>query len=173
MTMRNEPPPPRKKRRWRRIVLFALLAFAGWAFLKTRVQAPSVRQGSVVLLDVHGEYVEGAPDEVFGSVFGDEEFSLFDVVHLIRDARQDPRVKGLIVRFGSLETGWGKAQEIRDALLYFRSSNKPLVAYLEHEFINSTLEYYVASAAPRIYVPPAANAPVAGLLAQFTFLGGV
>lgn len=174
MTMTNvEPSRPRRKRRWRRIVLLLLIAVAGWTLLQTWTKVPVIREGSVLFLDLQGEYAEGAPDRFFSAVLGGERFSLFEVVHVIRDARQDPRIKGLIVRLGHLETGWAKAQDIRDALLYFRSSRKPLAAYLEHEFTNSTLEYYVASAAPNVYVPPAVSAPITGLLAQVTFLGGL
>jgi protease-4 len=98
---------------------------------------------------------------------------LLDLLLLIRDAREDGRVKGLVVRLRPLDIGWAKAQEIRTALLAFRDAGKPLHAYLEQEFSASTLEYYIASAADRVYLPPAAAAPVNGLLAQYTFLGGV
>ncbi len=35
------------------------------------------------------------------------------------------------------------------------------------------MEYYVASVADHVHVPPGAAAPVTGLLAQYVFLGGV
>jgi protease-4 len=72
-----------------------------------------------------------------------------------------------------LTFGWAKAQDIREALLRFRDSGKPLHAYLELELGGGTMEYYIASAADHIHVPPGAAAPVTGLLAQFAFLGGV
>jgi protease-4 len=69
--------------------------------------------------------------------------------------------------------GWGKAQAIRAAIDKFRSSGKPLHAYLELELSGGSMEYYVASVADRVHVPPGAAAPVTGLLAQYVFLGGV
>src|SRR5260221_9352049 len=98
---------------------------------------------------------------------------LLDLLLLIRDAGEDPRVAGMVVRVRPLSFGWAKAQEVRDALLQFRAHGKPLHAYLELELGGSTMEYYVASAAEHIHVPPGAAAPVTGLLAQFVFLGGV
>ena len=99
--------------------------------------------------------------------------SLLDLLLLIRDAGEDPRVAGMVVRVRPLAFGWAKAQDIRDALIRFQQSGKPLHAYLELELGGGTLEYYVASAAEHIHVPPGAAAPVTGLLAQFVFLGGV
>src|SRR5262249_30141043 len=48
-----------------------------------------------------------------------------------------------------------------------------LHAYLELELGGGSMEYYLASAAEFIHVPPGAAAPVTGLLAQYLFLGGV
>jgi len=57
--------------------------------------------------------------------------------------------------------------------LEFRKSNKPLLALLECEGSGGNKEYYLATAAERIYLPPGLTAPLSGLEAQFVFLGGV
>ena len=41
---------------------------------------------------------------------------------------------------------WGKVQEVRDAMLDFRKSGKPLYAYLEY---GGDREYYLATAADK------------------------
>jgi len=164
----------KKPRRWRRRLLWMLLIWVvvvGVSRLLNRTDP--VEEGSIVLLDVGGEYHERAADDLVSMVSGDSESSLFDVLLLIRDTAEDPNVDGLIVRIAGLDTGWGKAQELREALLRFRDSGKPLIAYLENEFSGSTLEYYLATAAEEIYVPPAGSALVNGLLAQYVFLGGL
>lgn len=134
---------------------------------------PAVPGGSYVLLDLQGNYAERAPDGVLKRLFGEPSPSLFDVLAVIREAADDSRVAGMVIRVRSLEIGWAKAQDIRDALLRFRNSGKPLRAYLEQEFANSTLEYYIASAADTIDLPPAGTAPLSGLVGQYVFLGGV
>ncbi|HUI27981.1 MAG TPA: signal peptide peptidase SppA, partial [Candidatus Kryptonia bacterium] len=43
----------------------------------------------------------------------------------------------------------------------------------EQEAASGNIEYYVASAADQVYLPPNGSAPLTGLLSQFIFLGGV
>jgi protease-4 len=163
----------RKPRRWRKWIIFGLLALVMFLASRTFFGGPSVPEGAYLLLDLQGEYAEHAPDEVLYRLFAEPPVSLLDLLLLIRNAREDGRVKGMVVRLRPLQIGWAKAQDIRTALQAFRDAGKPLYAYLEQEFSASTLEYYVASVADRVYLPPGAAAPVNGLLAQYVFLGGV
>jgi protease-4 len=132
-----------------------------------------IADDSWVLLDLEGNYAEQVSDTTVARLLGEPASSFLDLLLTIRDAGEDPRVAGLVVRIRPLSMGWAKAQEIRAALARFRASGKPLHAYLELELSGSSLEYFVASVADRVHVPPGAAAPVTGLLAQFVFLGGV
>lgn len=132
-----------------------------------------VAADSWVLLDLDGAYAEEVSDAPIARLLGEPSMSMLDLLLTIRDAGEDPRVAGLVVRIRSLAIGWGKAQEIRAALDKFKASGKPLHAYLELELSGGSMEYYLASVADRIHVPPGAAAPVTGLLAQYVFLGGV
>jgi len=165
---------PVRRPRWRRrvLVLLLLALLAVWLG-RSWLMAPAVPEGSHVLLTLTGEYPETPPDSLLGRVVGGGPMPMVDLVSLIRDAREDSRVAGLVVRVRSLAVGWAKAQEIRDALIAFRDAGKSLVAYLEGEFGGGTLDYYVASAAKTIYLSPGASAPLNGLAAQYSFLGGV
>ena len=161
--------------RWRRrllilLVVLAAAAFAGRAWLGS---SRGVDEDSWVLLDLEGEYAEEVSDAPLARLLGDPSTSFLDLLLLIRDAGEDPRVAGMVVRVRPLAIGWAKAQEIREALVRFRSTGKPLHAYLELELSGGSLEYFLASAADRVHVPPGAAAPVTGLLAQYVFLGGV
>jgi protease IV len=160
--------------RWRRRVLIGvLLVVVVGAVGRLWSGRHAVQEGSWVLLDLEGNYGEDVPDDSLARLFGEPHLSLLDLLLLIRDAGDDPRVAGMVVRIRPLSFGWAKAQDIRQALLHFRDSGKPLHAYLELELSGGTMEYYVASAAGHIHVPPGAAAPVTGLLAQFVFLGGL
>jgi len=161
--------------RWRRRILIVCLALvvALIASRALRWERHRIPSDSFVLLDLEGAYREDVPGDGLARLFGERPMSLLDLVLTIRDAGEDPRVAGLVVRIRPLEIGWAKAQDIRDALLDFRRSGKPLHAYLELEVGAGTMEYYIASAAEHVHVPPAAASPVTGLLAQFMFLGGL
>jgi len=164
--------PVRKRRRRRRLVLLLLALIAIWLGVSQPWQ-PTVREGSYLLLELQGDLREHPAEGFFGWLVPDHSPALIELVTLVRAAAEDERIAGMVVRVRSLEIGWAKAQEIRDTLAEFRKTGKPLIAYLEQELSGSTLEYYVASAATKIYLPPAASAPLTGLLAQYVFLGGL
>ena len=64
---------------------------------------------------------------------------------------------------------WGKVQEIRDAVLDFRKSGKRISAYLEYA---GEREYYLATAAEKIYLVPTGSLDVTGIATYEVFLKG-
>jgi protease-4 len=67
---------------------------------------------------------------------------------------------------GSLDGGWGKVQELRDAIARFRRSGKPAYAHLESV---GNQEYYLATACTKIYAVPQALVLVHALSMEVTF----
>jgi protease-4 len=65
--------------------------------------------------------------------------------------------------------GWGKSEELRDAIADFRSSGKPVYAFME---FGLNKEYYIASACDKIYVPPPGELFINGLAADVMFFRG-
>jgi protease-4 len=65
--------------------------------------------------------------------------------------------------------GWGKAEEIRDAIADFRTSGKPVYAYIE---FGLNKEYYIATACDKIIVPPPGELFINGLAADVMFFRG-
>lgn len=164
--------PRRVRRRRRFLVLLLLTVIAVWLGV-ARPWRPGVPDGSYLLLDLSGEFQERPVGRLFERLVGDRPPALIDLLALIDAAGKDPRIAGIVTRVRSLDVGWARTQEIRDALIAFRKKGKRLIACLEQELAGSTREYYLASAAEKVYVSPATSAPVTGLLAQYTFLGGV
>lgn len=163
----------RKRRRWPFVLVVLVLLFSLAWLVRALAGAPRLAAGSYLLVDLQGNYAEQPPDDVFGHLLRGKSMSMIDLLGVLRDAREDPRLAGIVVRVRPLEIGWGKAQDLREALQAFADSKKTLIAYLEHEVAGSTLEYYVATAAKKIYLPPGASAPLTGLVAQSVFLGGL
>ncbi len=161
------------RKRTRYILLILLLIVLGGVVLRSRWRGPAIPSGGYLLLEIGDGYAEGPPQDLIGSLLHRRERTLIDLITMIREAQVDQRIKGVIAKIGRLETGWGKAQDIRDALLAFKQSGKPLLALLEPEASGSNKEYYLATAADRIYLAPDVTAPLNGLAAQSLFLGGV
>jgi protease-4 len=125
---------------------------------------PDVPQNSVLVLKVEGSLPDYTnADEISSRFFGGETNSLSNLLLQLRKAKADKRVGAVLLDIGMLGAGWGKADEIRDAVAEFRKSGKPIYAYME---FGSDKEYYVATAAERVYVPPIGDLFVNGLAAE-------
>src|SRR6185312_7515944 len=74
-----------------------------------------------------------------------------NVWSMLRRAAQDKRIKAVIFEPEGADVGWGTMQEIRADLEAFRKSGKPLYAFLQSPNLR---DYYMATAASRIYMPP-------------------
>jgi protease IV len=125
---------------------------------------PEVASNSVLVLDVEGSLPDYTnADELSSRFFGGETNSLSNLLLQLRKAKTDKRVSAVILDIGMLGGGWAKADEIREAIADFRKSGKPIYAYME---FGSDKEYYIATAAERIYVPPIGDLFINGLAAE-------
>jgi protease-4 len=95
--------------------------------------------------------------------------TLRETVDLIRRAKTDPRIKTLVVRPVSASGLWAQLQEVRRAIEDFKTSKKPVTAYLES---GGAGEYYLASAADRIVLMPAGQLDLVGLASYEIFFRG-
>jgi protease IV len=113
---------------------------------------------------VDGDIPEQPPSSLF---FERHPPSLRTIILSIDRAARDAKVKTLIVRVGSLSgAGWGKAQELREAIVRFRKSGKPAYAHIES---CGNKEYYLATACSKVFVVPTAILDVTGLAAEVMF----
>lgn len=155
----------------------AVLAAAGAAaaiwFLATR-DLP-VPERTVLVLELHGQIVEYAPPDFTRLLRRRTSGArLWRVVETLHRAKADPRVLGLLVRIDAPGMGWAQVQELRDAVLAFRQSGKPAVAFAESfgEFGPGNDAFYLAAAFDEIYLQPSGNVGLTGLLAQRYFVKG-
>jgi protease IV len=117
-------------------------------------------------LRLEGEVPEQPPGD-FGSFLEKRPASLRTLMQSLDRAASDPKVRAVVVRVSLLpDSGWGKVQELRDAITRFRKSGKPAYAHLE---ITGNKEYYLATACTKIYAVPTALLDVTGLESEVTF----
>ena len=146
------------------VLVLVLLLWAAWK--PERLEARSV-----LVIDANGEIDEQRPTDILGSLSGWTPAVLHDYVEAIDAARADPRITGLVVRIGPLDTGWGKLEEIRSHLIAFQSSGKPSICYLGYDGIGNR-EYYLASACQQIWLVPTAPVSIKGMMAEAVFFRG-
>lgn len=138
-----------------------------WALV--RGGEPSIRDNSVLALRVTGSLPDYTPDDPFKKFFGGPDQSLTGLVMQFKKAKVDRRIKAILLDVNMSGVGWGKAEEIRDAIIDFRSSGKPVYAHIE---FGLNKEYYIATACDKIIVPPPGELFINGLAADVMFFRG-
>ncbi|HEX2823193.1 MAG TPA: signal peptide peptidase SppA [Streptosporangiaceae bacterium] len=95
-----------------------------------------------------------------------------DIIEGLRRARQDDRVRALVVKVGGGRIGLARMQEIREAVSGFRESGKLTVAWAETfgEFTHGNVPYYLATAFDRIYLQPSGTLGLTGVAVEQLFL---
>jgi protease-4 len=133
-------------------------------------RGPSVPDESVLILRPGGELVEVPPDDVVGQVLGGDVVTVRAFVESLQKAKRDPRITSVLLVPSTLQLPfWGKVQELRDAVLDFRKSGKEVVAFLEY---GGDREYYLATAANRVYLLPSSPLDLTGIASYELFLRG-
>ena len=150
------------------LILVAILGIA-LIWMALGKGEPSIRDNSVLTLRVSGPLPDYTPDDPFKKIFGGPDQSLTGLVMQFHKAKVDKRIKAILLDVNMSAVGWGKADEIRDAITDFRSSGKQVYAYIE---FGLNKEYYIASAADKIYVPPPGELFINGLAADVMFFRG-
>lgn len=147
------------------LMLLFLGALAAFSVADNR---PIVRDNSVLVLNLEGSVPERSPVDVPIPFLGQQAGpTVVESWQLLRKGAQDPRIKALVVSPSGLNVGWAKLEELRAQILEFKKSGKPVYAYLRGA---GTREYYLATAADQIYMPPDDWLDVKGLRAELTFL---
>jgi protease IV len=130
---------------------------------------PSIRSNSALVLRVNGDLGEIEPGGLVGSLF-EPPLTVPSVVEALRKAKVDRRVTSVIIRPTSTASLWGKVQEIREAIVDFKSSKKPIIGFLEY---GGEQEFYLASACDKVYLTPTASLDLTGMANYELFLRGM
>jgi protease-4 len=153
------------------ITLAVIVSFTGVVFVYLLVsRGPTIADDSTLVLRPGGQLEETLPDDVVGQLIGRNDTTVRGFIESLRLAKRDPRITGVLLMPSSLESPfWAKVQELRDAILDFRKSGKIVVAFLEY---GGDREYYLASAADRVFLLPTSALDLTGVASYEVFLRG-
>src|SRR5690606_16021450 len=115
----------------------------------------------------------GAQDPL-QAVVGSRQTSWLHVVEALQRASTDERVLGVVAYLDGTPHGMAETEELRDAVLAFRASGKPAIAFAETlgEMGPGTQGYYLATAFDEIYLQPSGAVGLTGLRSEQMFLRG-
>jgi protease-4 len=129
-----------------------------------------VADNSTLVLRPGGELVEVVPDDVLQFVGPSEARTVRGYVEALRKAKVDRRIRAVLLAPRPLSSPfWGKVQELHEAILDFKTSGKPVYAFLEY---GGDREYYLATAADKIFLVPTATLDLTGVATYEVFLRG-
>jgi protease-4 len=149
-------------------VALSVLATATLYFVMS--PATRVAQNSTLVLRPGGELMEVVPDAVLQFVSGSEARTVRGYVEALRKAKVDKRITAVLLAPRPLTSPfWAKVQELREALIDFKTSGKPVYAFLEY---GGDREYYLATAADKIFLVPTATLELTGVATYEVFLRG-
>jgi protease-4 len=150
------------------IVGAVVVSAAGLLVLGIAVgRGPQVSSNSTLMIDISGDLQENEPGGVLGPFI--EAPTVRSVVDSLRKAAVDRRLTSVIIRPTSSAALWGKVQEIRGAIVDFKRSKKPIIAYLEY---GGDQPFYLASACDKVFLMPTASLDLTGIASYELFLRG-
>lgn len=131
---------------------------------------PRVPANATLVLRPGGTLIEVPSSDVLQFVQTSDAHTIRGLVDTLRQAKSDARVRAVVLRLQPFESPfWAKIQELRDAIVDFRTSGKPVVAFLEYA---GNREYYLASAADKVFLLPTATLDLTGVANFELFLRG-
>ena len=153
------------------LVAFGLLLGMFFIFLALLGQAEDgvvVAENSILemsLAEPIRDYAGKDETDPFAGLW-DEETGLDEILHTIRVAAKDSKIKGISMTTGFLQSGMAQAKEIRDALSEFKSEGKFI--YAHSDFLTQK-DYYLSSIADKVYLNPVGALDFKGLSAEVLY----
>lgn len=133
-----------------------------------------VKDNSVLYLNLDQAILERTPENPLAGlpIFdrGEEKsIGFYDLIKALKAAKTDNKIKCVYINVSSPNTGMATMLEVRNALIDFKKSKKPIIAYSE---IYTQGAYYLASVANKVYLNPQGALEFKGFSSQLVFFKG-
>jgi protease-4 len=131
-----------------------------------------VKKNSVLYLNLDQAIIERTPEGSFGSLFGgsnDKSIGFNDVIRALKKAQSDEKIQAVYINVSAPNAGMATMLEVRNAIIDFKKSKKPVIAYSE---VYSQGAYYLASAANKVYLNPEGELEFKGFSSNLMFFKG-
>ncbi|MEZ0607276.1 signal peptide peptidase SppA [Fibrella sp. WM1] len=157
------------------LVIFSLLGiiiFAGIIGAASSKGDVTVADNSVLKLKLDEPIRERSRTNPFASFSGGDDANVMGLVEIkeaLKKAKDDDNIKGVYIAAENPQAGWATLEEVRNALIDFKTSKKFVYSYAE---VMTEKAYYIASVSDKIYLNPAGDMEWNGISAELTFFKG-
>ncbi|CAM3828265.1 signal peptide peptidase SppA [Litorimonas haliclonae] len=146
-----------------------ILLLVGLGLLGAAGESMKPKPDQVLSLDMR----DGIPDHGLGeSLFGPSN-GVVEIVRALDGAKTDDRIKGLFIRADSGGLAPASAEELRLAILDFKSSGKFVVAHAQGFESPTLFPYMTVAGADEVWMQDTTGFAVSGLYSETEFFGGV
>lgn len=132
--------------------------------------AKNTKQGILLIETNKRMHEQGARNSL--AAFSDDaaySVGLYDATRALNEAKTDNNVKAVFLKLEGGGNAWATLQQLREALVDFKTSGKKIYAYGEGL---SQKDYYLASTADLLYLNPSGMMELKGLSSNITFFKG-
>ncbi|MBD3335279.1 MAG: hypothetical protein GF355_07155, partial [Candidatus Eisenbacteria bacterium] len=127
-----------------------------------------VPRDAYLIQDISGEIPEyRLPTSL--TQLGEKPMHLTAILENLEKAREDERIRGVILKIGPSTMGFAKRGEIRDRIRRLQEAGKPVYAYSR---LMQTSDYYLVSGCDSIFIPPEGMLEFHGFAAEVPFVKG-
>ena len=151
------------------LAIFILVLWIAGLASSVSSDKPTVGGKAVLYLDLGQTIQEQVQDNPFSGFSSDDNYDtpgLFDLVRLIKYAKTDSAIKGIYIKCADNANGFATSDELRTALLDFKTSKKFIYSYAD---VIPQRAYYIANIADKIYCNPKGGLEWKGFSLQYMF----
>ncbi|MAV65110.1 MAG: hypothetical protein CMG00_07975 [Candidatus Marinimicrobia bacterium] len=162
------------------------IGFMSSSHIKPTLQTENIGSDiNVLKVNLDGTFIEEPPKlSPFNFGFPSISFGLFDFqndnkpgiqlrtwIEEMDTYTEDDNINAMVINLGTVNCGFSKRQEIRNALNRFKESGKKIYVYSENSLTNGT--YYMISMADEIYMHEQNSVFLNGISSNFVFYKGL
>lgn len=154
------------------LFFFISIAIIGGMVSSLGKKEVSVSGNSILEIKLDRDIKERSSKDPFEGLnfnLSEKKQGLNDILKDIDKAKRDNHIKGILLNLSTLSEGVATLEEIRNALIDFKTSGKFIYAYSD-AYMQST--YYLASVADKIFLQPEGDFDWRGLHAELMFVKG-
>ena len=151
--------------------VIVVIMFVAWVTGLASKDKPNVESKSVLVLNLGQHYMEQVQKLPLSGLTSDADDipGLYDVVRLLRKAKTDKDISGVLIIANGNPNGFEASEEIRNALLDFKGSKKFIIAQGD---VITQKAFHIANVADKLYANPTGFVEWAGFSVDYLFLKG-
>ncbi len=152
------------------LFLLIILILVGLVLKETKDVKKVSKPGTVVQLEINGEYPEG--NDVLPSIFSTQNENFYSVITKLDAIAEDKNVKRLFVKINNSEFSNGQLEELGEKIAFVKSKGKEVITYTD---TLTNKSYLLALNGNKIYMPPtqAADINLTGYYSELAYYKGL